>query len=334
MNFTPPAVYFPLMLHRMFRPLWLSSLLLATATSLAAAQGSEVTHDTTSDAPSTSAQREGRNWFVSLMRKVGRRSDDSVAATGLAPRVPGDSDATSGGASAVPDGAVPERRATRSFKSRKDSLEWNAARGVALRSSGYRIVVDLFARELYVLDRDDTLRVAPAATAMNATLAYGGRTWRFETPRGVRTVRGKDKDPVWTPPEWHFAEVALEHGLKLRSMSAGQRVRLKDGTILTSKGDEVGIIRPGSKSFVPLVLDEHVVFDNTLFIPPQGTKHRSIQGELGHYRLDLGDGYLLHGTPYARSIGAAVTHGCVRLADDDIEWMYENVPVGTKVYIY
>ena len=76
------------------------------------------------------------------------------------------------------------------------------------------------------------------------------------------------------------------------------------------------------------------MFDNTLFIPPQGTKHRSIQGELGHYRLDLGDGYLLHGTPYARSIGAAVTHGCVRLADDDIEWLYENVPVGTKVYIY
>jgi lipoprotein-anchoring transpeptidase ErfK/SrfK len=29
-----------------------------------------------------------------------------------------------------------------------------------------------------------------------------------------------------------------------------------------------------------------------------------------------------------------VTHGCVRLADDDIEWLYENVPVGTKVYIY
>ena len=29
-----------------------------------------------------------------------------------------------------------------------------------------------------------------------------------------------------------------------------------------------------------------------------------------------------------------MTHGCVRLADDDIEWLYENVPVGTKVYIY
>jgi hypothetical protein len=317
------------------RYVWLSSLMLATATSLAAAQGSEVTHDTTDAAPTASAQREGRNWFVSLMRKIGRRSDDTVATATFNAPASSDRESTAGGdSSSVPESAVPARRAERNFKSRKDSLEWRAARAVALKSSGYRIIVDLFQRELYVLDRDDTLRVAPAATAMNATLSYGGRTWRFETPRGVRTVRGKDKDPVWTPPEWHFAEVALEHGLKLRSMSAGQRIKLKDGTTLTSKGDEVGIIRPGEKSFVPLVLDEHVVFDNTLFIPPQGTKHRSIQGELGHYRLDLGDGYLLHGTPYARSIGAAVTHGCVRLADDDIEWLYENVPVGTKVYIY
>ncbi|HKH91393.1 MAG TPA: L,D-transpeptidase [Gemmatimonadaceae bacterium] len=323
------------MLRPLIRTLWLSSLLLATGGSLASAQGVEVTNDSTSDsAPTASAQRQGRNWFVSLLRRGERRGDDTVGTPGLATAAPVDTESANAGGSIVPENAVPARRVVRSFKSRKDSLEWRSARNVAMRSSGYRIIVDLFARELYVLDRDDTLRVAPAATAMNATLSYGGRTWRFETPRGVRVVRGKEKDPVWTPPEWHFAEVALEHGLKLRSMSSGQQIRLKDGTILTSRRDEAGIIRKGSKTFVPLVLDEHVVFDNTLFIPPQGTKHRSIQGELGHYKLDLGDGYLLHGTPYARSIGAAVTHGCVRLADDDIEWLYENVPVGTKVYMY
>jgi lipoprotein-anchoring transpeptidase ErfK/SrfK len=324
------------MLRHRLRLYWLSSLLLAAAPSLASAQGSEVTNDTTEAPPAASAQREGRNWFVSLMRRIGRRSDDTLVTASLSAPPSSDTESTIGSDSsgAVPESAVRSRRVVRNFKSRKDSLEWRAARAVALRSTGYRIVIDLFARELYVLDRGDTLRVAPAATAMNSTLSYGGRTWRFETPRGVRTVHGKDKDPAWTPPEWHFAEVALEHGLKLRSMSAGQQIRLKDGTILTSRRDEVGIIRKGTKTFVPLVLDEHVVFDNTVFIPPQGTKHRTIKGELGHYRLNLGDGYLLHGTPYARSIGAAVTHGCVRLADDDIEWLYENVPVGTKVYIY
>jgi hypothetical protein len=310
------------------RSIRLSSLLLATASSLAAAQGAEVTHEVSADSARTSVQaRNGRNWFVSLLHRPGARADDTLSTAAVPDSEPPVSDSVE----AEPAVPVP---VVRNFTSRRDSLEWRNARRVAERSSGYRVVVDLFAHELYVLDRDDTLRVASAATAMNSTLTYGGRSWRFETPRGVRTVRGKEKDPVWTPPEWHYAEVALEHGLKLRSMSAGQRIRLKDGTILTSKRDEVGIIRPGTKTFVPLVLDEHVVFDNTLFIPPQGTKHRTIKGELGHYRLDLGDGYLLHGTPYARSIGAAVTHGCVRLHDDDIEWLYENVPVGTKVYIY
>jgi hypothetical protein len=323
------------MLRPLYRYVWLSSLLLATGSSLAAAQGVEVTHDSTSDSThaSATAPREGRNWFVSLLRKIARRSDDSVMVA-AAPTFAA-SDTETAVDSVAPASSVPmPARSPRTFKSRKDSLEWRSARSVANRSTGYRIVVDLFDHVLYVIDRTDTLRVASAATAMNATLTYGGRTWRFETPRGVRTVRGKDKDPVWTPPEWHFAEIANEHGLKLRSMVRGQPIKLKDGTILTSKGDEVGIIRPGTKTFVPLVLDEHVVFDNTVFIPPNGTKHRSIQGELGHYRLDLGDGYLLHGTPYAKSIGAAVTHGCVRLADEDIEWLYENVPVGTRVYIY
>jgi lipoprotein-anchoring transpeptidase ErfK/SrfK len=315
------------MSHPFLRTIRLSSLLLATASSLAIAQGAEVTHEVSPDsARAGSVQaRNGRNWFVSLLNH-GRRRDEDTLTTAA------DTEATS--ADSAEGTAAAPMPVVRTFKSRRDSLEWRNARRVAARSSGYRIVVDLFAHELYVLDRDDTLRVAPAATAMNSTLTYGGRRWRFETPRGVRVVRGKEKDPVWTPPEWHYAEVALEHGLKLRSMSAGQRIKLKDGTILTSKGDEVGIIRPGTKKFVPLVLDEHVVFDNTLFIPPQGTKHRTIKGELGHFRLDLGDGYLLHGTPYARSIGAAVTHGCVRLHDDDIEWLYDNVPVGTKVYIY
>jgi hypothetical protein len=169
---------------------------------------------------------------------------------------------------------------------------------------------------------------------MNASLSYGGRTWRFETPRGVRTVIAKDTEPVWTPPEWHFAEVALEHHLKLAQLQRGKVVKLKDGTKLKTVGDEVGVVYPGTTEFRPLVLDEHVVFDNTLFIPPAGTKHRQIAGELGHFRLSLGDGYLLHGTPYAKSIGTSATHGCIRLHDEDIEWLYENVPVGTKVYLY
>src|SRR6476469_2983531 len=296
------------------------SLLLATAPlATAVAQSGSPASDSTPAARADSTQN-GRSWLVALLRKIARRSDDGTDA------------------SAYADGEVTAEEAARyarpAFNSRKDSLEFESARTKADRSKGYRIVVDLFAHSLYVIDGDDTLRAAPAATAMNASLTFGKKTWRFETPRGVRKVISKDTEPTWTPPEWHFAEVALEHHLKLRTLNRGQVVRLQDGTKLLTRGDEVGVIYPGTKEFVPMELDEHVVFDNTLFIPPAGTKQRSIKGELGHYRLALGDGYLLHGTPYANSIGSSVTHGCVRLQDDDIEWLYENVPVGTRVYIY
>ena len=218
-------------------------------------------------ADSTEAAQAGHSWFVSLLRKIARRSDDVAADT---------AGAITPDASEVV--ATEAAKAPMAFKSRKDSLSWDNARTAAEKSNGYRVVVDVFNKELYVIDRDDTLRTAPVATAMNATLEYGGRVWRFETPRGVRTVRGKEKDPVWTPPEWHFAEVASEHHLKLARLQRGHPVRLKDGSKLLVKGDEVGVISPGSKEFEPMVLDEHIVFDNTLFIPPAGTKNAQIAG--------------------------------------------------------
>lgn len=298
----------------------LSLLLAAAPLATVSAQAGMPVSDSTPAAHADSTQN-GRSWLVALLRRIARRSDDAMTDT-----------------SAYADGEVSADEAARYsrpvFHSRKDSLEFEAARTRADRSKGYRIVVDLFAHSLYVIDGDDTLRAAPAATAMNASLTFGKKTWRFETPRGVRHVIAKDTEPTWTPPEWHYAEVALEHHLKLHTMNRGEVIRLQDGTKLLTRGDEVGVIYPGTKEFVPMELDEHVVFDNTLFIPPAGTKQRSIKGELGHYRLALGDGYLLHGTPYANSVGSSVTHGCVRLQDDDIEWLYENVPVGTRVYIY
>ena len=225
-------------------------------------------------------------------------------------------------------------RFIRNFRSRSDRAEYEAARAVAERATGYRIVVDIDDHRLYVIDGHDTLRSAPVATASNTTLSFGSKRWHFETPRGVRTVLSKDTEPAWTPPEWHYAEVAEEHGLRLRRLERGQTVTLSDGTRLTTRGDEVGVIQPGETEFVPLVLDMHVVFDNTLFMPPAGTKQGSVVGELGHYRLKLGDGYMIHGTPDQKSIGTSASHGCVRMTDDDIEWMYRNVPVGTKVYLY
>ena len=232
---------------------------------------------------------------------------------------------------AIP-GDTTDMGTTYTFKSRSDSLSWARNRAIADRASGFRLVVSLQDRHLWAIVNEDTVLSAPAAVAKGNTLDFGKSEWKFETPRGIRTVLGKEADPIWQPPEWLYAETALEHNLKLGHLYAGHPHKLSDGRVLTVKDEVVGVVEDGK--FAELPTDEHIVFDNTLFVPPMGTKNRKVEGELGKYRLILGDGYLLHGTPYQNSIGMAATHGCVRLRDEDIEWLYEHVPVGTKVYIY
>jgi lipoprotein-anchoring transpeptidase ErfK/SrfK len=76
------------------------------------------------------------------------------------------------------------------------------------------------------------------------------------------------------------------------------------------------------------------MFNGVLYIPPFGTVNRKIPEVLGKFKLDTGDGILIHGTNDPLAVGFWGTHGCVRLFDDDIQFVYENAPVGTPVYIY
>ena len=68
--------------------------------------------------------------------------------------------------------------------------------------------------------------------------------------------------------------------------------------------------------------------------PPKKFNDRVEEGVLGDYALGIGDGYFLHGTLYTRLLGRNVTHGCVRIGDTDLEYLYKNVPIGTKVYLF
>jgi hypothetical protein len=219
------------------------------------------------------------------------------------------------------------------FESSADSLDFETNRRLAAESTGYRVIVSLFDRHLWVVDGTDTLRSAPAAVAMDSTLAFAGHVWKFDTPRGRRSVRAKSTNPLWVPPDWHYAEVAKENHLALSRLPFKGSVKIANGRKLQVRNQQVGIVVPDS-GWMPLPLDEEVVFDDTLYVPPLGTKNRVIYGELGSHRLDMGDGYLIHGTPEESTVGNAVTHGCIRLKEDDISWLYANVPIGTNVYIY
>jgi len=74
--------------------------------------------------------------------------------------------------------------------------------------------------------------------------------------------------------------------------------------------------------------------EDGLPIPSPNDPSRWETGTLGAYKMEIGDGFMIHGTIYKRRMGMSVTHGCIRLLDDDLEAVYKAMEVGSKVYIY
>jgi len=106
----------------------------------------------------------------------------------------------------------------------------------------------------------------------------GGRSWVFETPRGVFSVQSKVSNPLWIKPDWAYLE-------------AGEAI-------------------------------------------PSNPRERAVPGMLGDYALGIGHGYFIHGTLYKRMLGRNVSHGCIRLGDDDLKLLVKSVPIGTRVMIF
>jgi L,D-transpeptidase YbiS len=70
------------------------------------------------------------------------------------------------------------------------------------------------------------------------------------------------------------------------------------------------------------------------FQPPNNPNERIDRVSLGDYALYLGDGYIIHGTLFQTLLGQGVTHGCVRLGDEDLEFVYRTIPVGARVLLH
>ncbi|HFS7484166.1 TPA: L,D-transpeptidase [Enterobacter roggenkampii] len=54
---------------------------------------------------------------------------------------------------------------------------------------------------------------------------------------------------------------------------------------------------------------------------------------MGLYAIYIGRLYAIHGTNYNFGIGLRVSQGCIRLRNNDIKYLFDNVPVGTRVQL-
>uniref|UniRef100_A0A7C4GIC1 L,D-transpeptidase n=1 Tax=candidate division WOR-3 bacterium TaxID=2052148 RepID=A0A7C4GIC1_UNCW3 len=127
----------------------------------------------------------------------------------------------------------------------------------------------------------------------------------------------------------------------------GQDV-LREAVISTGSGDTLrqgkrswifetprGVLRVIRKKAGPVwVKPDWAFLEKGEPIPPWDSPLRRQKGVLGDYLLDLGGGVAIHGTDKEHLLGQSVTHGCIRVGKDDIKFLYDSIPVGTKVYIY
>ncbi len=78
------------------------------------------------------------------------------------------------------------------------------------------------------------------------------------------------------------------------------------------------------------VLDEHAANGDPLprIVPP------GPDNPLGKFAMRLGlPGYLIHGTNQPAGVGMRVTHGCVRMFPEDIEYLFGQIGIDTPVRI-
>lgn len=163
------------------------------------------------------------------------------------------------------------------MKKEKDILNYKLAK---LSPGNQYLVINTTTNTFEAYKNKRLIRTGICSTGSYIELTVQDKkSYKFETPKGVFTIKSKMTNPVWKKPDWAF----LEEGLP---------------------------------------------------VPPPNDHSRFEYGVLGDYALNLGNGYLIHGTLYQRFLGLAVTHGCVRLNDSDLEFLYKEFPVGAKVFIY
>lgn len=218
--------------------------------------------------------------------------------------------------------------------------------------TGQTIIVSTAENKLYVRRGGETIFQAVCSTGKGTELKIDGKTWVFDTPIGKFHIKSKDENPEWVPPDWHYVEEARKNGMRVVHLGPGQSINARtgdpvsghsegvwswfggggSGAVLKVKGDTVVEDDGGSERELPP--GKMIVAGDAIVVPPINTKQRHFTGVLGQYRLELGDGYGIHGTDEPDKLGSSVSHGCVRLGDADIAKLYAMSNVGDTVIIY
>lgn len=190
-----------------------------------------------------------------------------------------------------------------------------------------RLILKMTDRSLKI-SKEQELEVVKIKDQLSKEIALLTKRYQEKTPKATYIVINTSAN-----------EFSLYKGFELikkDKCSTGSYILLKKGDqqqwmFKTPKGE----FKIRSKKKEPVWKKPDWAFvEAGLPVPSANHSSRFEYGVLGDYALTLGDGYLIHGTLYQRFLGLPVTHGCVRLNDENLALVYKTLNVGAKVYIY
>src|SRR5687768_11812054 len=141
------------------------------------------------------------------------------------------------------------------------------------------IIISITDNKLWYRVHDSVVFETRVATGSGKVLEKGpgGSRWKFETPRGRLKVQGKEEDPAWVPPDWHYVEEAEKRGLRLTKLNRGESIDAGNGSVITVSGSDV-VRKNADGSVTPLEAEDgrEIVVNGQLIVPPFGTNQRQI----------------------------------------------------------
>lgn len=94
-------------------------------------------------------------------------------------------------------------------KAEKELVKNKAKLNAYLPKQSY-MVINLTENKFWLYDAKNKLvREGVCSTGSQVVLDNGVKKWTFQTPKGVRKIINKVKDPIWTRPDWAFIEEGL-----------------------------------------------------------------------------------------------------------------------------
>jgi len=144
---------------------------------------------------------------------------------------------------------------------------------------------------------------------------------------------------IWVAVDSYANRLRIYRGQELLReavCSTGSGVRLRDPRngkewVFDTPQGEMKILR---KAKDPVWVKPDWAFIEEGYLPPKGMRDRVDDFSLGDYGLYMRDGYIIHGTIFKTLLGKRVTHGCIRLGDEDLIFAFKTIPVGARVFLF